>query len=411
MKAFVICSMALVLALPLKAQKAEKPCASVYQYVESKNYYFTSLLQTRNDVDSLIATNTVLNDMAREKQEKLRQAHNPEEYVAAFKFTNEEIQKAGKALATLYKEGNALERLMTQAVLPSGCYQQYKETGSELIRKIWEQDAQGMNYAIDVYAAARKPNYPNIDSIGFDIRSLEFRQELLPSCKENVEKWNEAHPTFYSIPLKAVSLLLDLNDRLQAADFEPMAETVNQSSYAQVGVTRWQDYPYSAILVLGAGPEDPRVSISPSGKMRTAYAALLYRDGLAPFIIVSGGRVHPYHTPYSEAYEMKKYLMEMWQIPEKAIIMEPHARHTTTNFRNAARIMLALGFPKDKYAIVSSSKSHIDYVEAPEALLERCKRELGYEPYKIGKRLSDRIIEFMPLPLSQIINPLEPIDP
>ena len=72
---------------------------------------------------------------------------------------------------------------------------------------------------------------------------------------------------------------------------------------------------------------------------------MMYRQHQAPFIIVSGGRVHPYHTPYNEAFEMKKYLMDVWQIPESAIIIEPHARHTTTNFRNAARIMFRNGFP------------------------------------------------------------------
>ena len=65
--------------------------------------------------------------------------------------------------------------------------------------------------------------------------------------------------------------------------------------------------------MLGAGPEEPNVSISPEGKLRSAYAAMMYRQHQAPFIIVSGGRVHPYHTPYNEAFEMKKYLMEHLQ--------------------------------------------------------------------------------------------------
>lgn len=98
-------------------------------------------------------------------------------------------------------------------------------------------------------------------------------------------------------------------------------------------------------------------------------------------------------------------------MPESAIIMEPNARNTTTNFRNAARIMLAQNFPKERYAIATSSKSHIDYVEKTEQLPLRCTQELGYEPYKTGKRISERVIEFMPQASSFIINPLEPIDP
>lgn len=411
MRLFIIYCFTLILTLPLRAQKSDGFCASVYQCVESKNYYFTYLLQEKADVDSLIATNTILRDMADKKQNELLKAGSVDEYLTAFKLSDEDILKAGKALTELYRNGNALERMMTQLVVPSGHYLQYKEQGAALMRKIWEQDARGMNYAIDVYAAAHKPNYPKIDSIGFNIRSSEFQKEILPICKQNIEMWNRTHPSFYSVSLKAVCTLLDLNDRLQAADFEPLGGIVNQASYAQIPLANWKNYPYSAILVLGAGPDEPNVNINPIGKMRAAYAALLYREHQAPFIILSGGRVHPYHTPYNEANEMKKYLMEIWQVPENAIIMEPHARHTTTNFRNAARIMLAQGFPKEKYAIATSSKSHIDYVEQTEQLPRRCTQELGYEPYKTGKRISERVIEFMPQANSFIINPLEPIDP
>lgn len=411
MKLFTMSCVTLFLALPLRAQKSDSLRASVYQCVESKNYYFTYLLQEKEDVDSLISTSTILKGLAAKKQEDLLKSSNVKEYLAAFKLSDEEIQKASKALTELYQNGNALERMITQMIIPSGCYQQYKDQGIALVRRIWEQDARGMNYAIDVYAAARKPNYPKIDSISFDIHSREFQKEVLPICKQNIEMWNKEHATFYSVSLKAVCMLLDLNNRLQAADFEPLGKTVNRASYEQVPLTNWESYPYSAILVLGSGPEDPNVNINPIGKMKAAYAALLYHNHQAPFIILSGGRVHPYHTQYSEAYEMKKYLMETWEIPESAIIMEPHARHTTTNFRNAARIMLTQGFPKEKYALVTSSKSHIDYVEKAEQLPQRCIRELGYEPYKIGKRISERVIEFMPQAASVTINPLEPIDP
>ena len=83
------------------------------------------------------------------------------------KFSAEEITEAAKALASLYKPGNPIDRLLTRHIIPSGCYQQYKENGAEFLKKIWEQDAEGMNYAIEVYAAARKPHYPQIDSIAF----------------------------------------------------------------------------------------------------------------------------------------------------------------------------------------------------------------------------------------------------
>ncbi len=400
-----------LLAFPAQAQIQRDYKIVAPHTIEGKNYYFTSLLQHFADADSLIRTSSALMQMAQDKQQRLEKANTTEARVAAMKFSEEEMAKAADALAGLYKPDNALGRILSRHIIPSGCYQQYKETGADLVRKIWRQDAEGMNYAIDVYAAARKPNYPAIDSIGFDVRSRRFVHEILPACQQNIVCWNSASPAFYSVPLKAVRVLLDVNDRSQALDYEPLGETENKKAYAQIKLTDWDAYPYTAILVLGAGPEDPREAISPEGRLRSAYAAMLYRQHQAPFIILSGGRVHPYHTPYNEAREMKRYLMEVWQVPESAIIMEPHARHTTTNYRNAARIMLRCGFPADRYALSTSSESHINDVASETSLPQRCLRELGFVPYRAGKRLSARVIEFVPLPESFIIDPTEPIDP
>lgn len=404
---YIVC----LLALPFQAQIQRGYRLVAPHTIEGKNYYFTALLELLPEADSLLAADSELSRMAQEKQRRLENAATTGERIAAMKFSESEIERAGEALAGLYAADNALGKIVSEHIVPSGCYQQYAETGAELVRKIWRQDAEGMNYAVDVYAGGRKPNYPAIDSIGFNVDSRRFKEEILPSCQQDIAYWNSQSPAFYSIPMKAVCLLLDINDRRQALDYEPLAETENKVAYGQVACTEWEAYSYTAILVLGAGPEDPRESISPEGRLRATYAAMLYRQHQAPFIIVSGGRVHPYHTPYNEAYEMKKYLMEVWQVPESAIIMEPHARHTTTNLRNAARIMFRHGFPLDRYAIVTSSETHIDDVEKETSLPQRCMRELGHIPYRTGKRLSARVLEFVPLKESLTINPKEPIDP
>lgn len=411
MKLFYAFCLACLCALAVQGQVRRDYRLVAPHTVESKNYYFTSLLSHSEKADSLLHASSLLVEISQAKQQRLLDAKTTAERIAAMKFSSEEIKQIGEELARLYEKGNPLDELFTFHVLPSGCYRQYKETGAELIRKIWTQDAEGMNYAVEVYAAGRKPNYPAIDSIGFDVNSRRFTEEILPACQENVALWNQKSPAFYSIPLKSVCMLLDVNDRRQSLDYEPLGETENAEAYRQIGQTDWEAYPYTAILVLGAGPEDPRERISPEGKLRAAYAAMLYRQHEAPFIILSGGRVHPYHTPYNEAYEMKKYLMKVWQIPESALIMEPHARHTTTNFRNAARIMFRAGFPMNRYAIATSSASHIDDVATDSSLPRRCQRELGYVPYWAGKRLAQRVVEFMPLAESLIINPKEPIDP
>ena len=48
-----------------------------------------------------------------------------------------------------------------------------------------------------------------------------------------------------------------------------------------------------------------------------------FRQKKAPFILVSGGNVHPNLTPYNEALEMKMALMREFGVPENAILVDP----------------------------------------------------------------------------------------
>jgi isocitrate dehydrogenase len=131
---------------------------------------------------------------------------------------------------------------------------------------------------------------------------------------------------------------------------------------------------------------------------------------MAPFIVVSGGKAHPYKTKYCEAEEMKKYLMETMHIPENVIIMEPHARHTTTNMRNCVRLIFRYGIPMDKPCITSTTKEQSFYITDKE-MQDRCMEELGYSPYANGKRLSETEAEFYPNVTSLQIDFDEPMDP
>lgn len=378
--------------------------------IESKNYYFTALAKFTPAVDSIVRKDRVLSNITIAKLKKLNRAANTSDRIQALLFTDEEINVIGSGLARLYQEDNALGRMLNTEIIPSGCYAQYKEKGKALIKRIWEQDARGMNRAIRIYAAAEKPNYPSIDSIGFNVHESYYQDVILPTVVQNVAALSAVAPAFYSVPLTAVNVLLDLNDRCQVLDFEPLWQEGNRKAYEQIKNTNWNAYPYTAILVLGAGPEDPRVAISAEGRLRAGYAVRLWKDGNAPFIVLSGGRVHPYHTPYNEAAEMKKYIMQVWNVPEEVIIMEPHARHTTTNIRNTARILLREGFPMDRKILITSSQFHVDYIANPDFAV-RCEKEMEVVPYRFGQRVSPRSIEAFLNSSSTIINPDEPLDP
>lgn len=79
------------------------------------------------------------------------------------------------------------------------------------------------------------------------------------------------------------------------------------------------------------------LALHPRPAESCARAASDLARGLAGTIIVTGGAVH---GPANEAVLMRDALLARG-VPEDRILVEPCARHTTTNLRNAARIMAA----------------------------------------------------------------------
>jgi hypothetical protein len=215
----------------------------------------------------------------------------------------------------------------------------------------------------------------------------------------------------FFIPTMTYALrAIEINDRNHAADYEPMETMCNKKGFDRIKTIHWSDFKYSLILVPGEGPEIHDQAISPIGRLRCIAAAFRWKEGIAPFIMVSGGKVHPFKTKYCEAEEMKRYLMETMHVPENAIIMEPHARHTSTNMRNCARLIFRYGIPMDKPCITSSNKEQSFYI-SDKTMHDRCNEELGYSPYKNGNRISETEVEFYPLSSSLQIDFDEPLDP
>jgi len=408
----------LLLCLLCKGLAAQDVPQQSYQLIKSrnevqyKNYYLLTLFQQLPELRKMLSTDTAFNNIYKSKTAQVNEAAKTCKtdiscYAKALKFTNEEIAHIGNRLALLYTENNALGNLVKNHLIPSGCYAMFaKEQHKTLLVKAWEQDASAVNYAIGVYVEGNKPNYPKIDSISFNLTDKMFAELTSTSAWLALQGNNKL---FFEPAMLFALEALELNERNEAADYEPMAKGVNLAAVSQIKKTDWKKYPYSVILVPGAGPEEKDVALSAGGMIRCRLAALQYQKGMAPFIVVSGGRVHPYKTKFSEAYEMKKFLMETLQIPESAIIMEPHARHTTTNLRNCARLMFRYGMPAAKPGLACTVKSQSYNIT--NLLPERCKKELGYYPYKNGKRLSDTESEFYLNTASLQIDFDEPLDP
>jgi hypothetical protein len=383
--------------------------------LRDKNFYLLSLLERDPAAREAIRKDAALKELAAARLAELdRAAKNcgtdSECSAAAFTWSEAQIEQGSRALAALYGTAPAVRTLADGPLRTSGMYVRDEDGGgAQLLARAWTACLQGANRAIGVYALGKPPRYPAIDSITYDPKSDSWRR-IVHNAVAFLEDDRASLDLVWSATLRFALEAMVLNHRDEAARFEPMEKGENAAAFRRVPSIDWSKYPYTAIVVPGAGGDRPGIRLSPSGKLRDEIAAKRYRDGKAPFLIVSGGFVHPSQTEFAEAIEMKRDLMTRFGIPEDAIIVDPHARHTTTNMRNAARLMYRYGIPFDRKALVTSDPSQSDYIEN-QTFAKRCIDELGYVPYRLLGRLNVFDLEFVPLRESLQSDPRDPLDP
>ncbi|MGC2235110.1 MAG: YdcF family protein [Pyrinomonadaceae bacterium] len=379
---------------------------------QDKNFYLLSLFQNQSKVRADLRKNKILRDFAGQKN-ALKAAEKCDDvncYDKAFRLSEQEIETIAKVFEN--SAGNSkLTRLAEKDLRPSGMFIRYApKSDAEMIALAWRDAAKGLNHILDVYGLGKDAAYKDIDNVSYDVNGAEYRQILKAKVAEIKLPENAL---FFEPTLGYALKLLEANRRDEAGRFEPLEETENKKAFENLKNIKWNDYPYSVILVLGSGPNASDVDAPNIGKIgiaRTEAAIKLFQQKKAPLLIFSGGYVHPARTPYCEALEMKKYAMQKYNIPEEAIFIDPHARHTTTNVRNAARIMFRDQIPTGKKGLITSSQSHIDYV-AGEEFVKRNIKELGFVPMRIFERISPVEVEFIPLVDSLFMNSMEPLDP
>lgn len=267
----------------------------------------------------------------------------------------------------------------------------------------------GLNGILSVYGVGLPPRYPAIDGPVEGEGSPRLAQ--LNADAMTLARAEEGDPSVAFDPSIALALaLLDANNRDDAAAFEPLDTSLNAAALARAAKTDWTRYRYSAIIVPGIGPDDLVTPLSARGKLNVRMAAQRFADGAAPFIIVSGGPVHPRGTTTAEAIEMRRALVDRYGISADRIVVEPYARHTTTNLRNATRRLIAMKAPLDRDVLIVTNPAQSQYIESAD-FKARSLRDLGYEPGKIGTRLSPTDLTFRPTSRSTLIDPMDPLDP
>ncbi|WP_404333893.1 YdcF family protein [Sphingomonas sp. MMS12-HWE2-04] len=291
---------------------------------------------------------------------------------------------------------------LAQAV-PSESYRADDGAAAQAAREII-----GINTVIRTFGLGAVPRYPQIDGAG-TLTPEEAHARLQAALwLSRTPHAGSAQPIDPSIDFALA--LLDGADRTDAIGFEPLMRGPNGPAMKRATSLDWGRYRYSAMIVTGVGPEVSDMPLSPYGKYHLRLAANRFAQGDIPFIIVTGGRAHPRATRFAEAQEMRRALIERYGVPADAIVIEPYARHTTTNLRNATRLLIAMGAPLTKDALIVCNPEQSATIGAP-AFAQRNQTELGYQPGTVGRRLSPTELEFRPSATSARIDPRDPLDP
>jgi uncharacterized SAM-binding protein YcdF (DUF218 family) len=128
-----------------------------------------------------------------------------------------------------------------------------------------------------------------------------------------------------------------------------------------------------AIVLLGGATNSqlaprPWVEISDEGD-RVLYSAKLYREGKAPLIIPTGGRIDWKGPGSSEAEDMAT-LLETMGVPRSAVVLEPKALNT---YENAINVKAILDERKINRFLLVTSATHM-----PRSMM--IFRKLGLDP-------------------------------
>lgn len=271
------------------------------------------------------------------------------------------------------------------------------------------RELRGLNAILQTYGFGSESRYPMIDGSVEKTGSAGFKALVADAIwLADAGKHDPAVRLDPSIALAIA--LIDANERRDAVQFEPLDGAHNAAPFALARKTDWKRYRYTAIIIPGVGPDNPAISMSARSKLHLQLAARRFAQGDVAFIVTSGAAVHPKGSQFVEAVEMRKTLVERFGIPAERIVIEPYARHTTTNLRNVTRRLHAMGAPLDKQTLIVANASQSAYISSPE-FAARNPAELGYAPGTIGRRFSPYEVEFLPSLKSLRVDPWDPLDP
>lgn len=162
-----------------------------------------------------------------------------------------------------------------------------------------------------------------------------------------------------------------------------------------------------AIVILGGATrnqESPRIipDMSERGD-RLLYGVKLYKDGAAPYILLTGGRIDWYGGSSSEAEDMAT-LIEIMGVPRENLLLEPRSLTTYENAvytkeilerRNIDKIILVTSAAHMPRSMAIFKKQGIEAIPAPADFMVSDRNLIENEA-----STQSRIISFFPNPES-----------
>jgi hypothetical protein len=178
-------------------------------------------------------------------------------------------------------------------------------------------------------------------------------------------------------------------------------------------------YEYPLIIVPGYTPRDSdgQPVLHEVARRRLDLARDAFTSRKAPFVLLSGGAVHPRGTCHSEALLMKEALLQSG-FPADRVLVDARARHTTTNLRNAGRFLLANGLERALVVTVGGGIGGSDffgqdfYLKNPTMAFFhwRCEKELGYRVGALTE-VGEHHIAYSPAPEVTRVSYRDALDP
>jgi hypothetical protein len=389
--------------------------------IQKKIFLAFDAMESSPAIAKMVAQDPTLKTLSSNRVAAIKQAiatcdPNTDCTVAPFKFSDEEIAAVGKQLSELCKEHPEMKEWVISRIRNSHRFPLYEKLSDEdLIARVWTDEASAVNQIIDVYAegamppangggrgpgtgagrGTATPPVPRSFTL-YDVKSAPYGQLLNTLARNIIDA--EHSGLFFAPSMQFSVYLLDANEAYKVAAYEPLELGENAAVLKYIKTIKWDSYPYSLIMVPGKGPVISGVALSPLGKTHLRIAVARWRAKQAPIILLSGGFVHPDHTTFSEALEMKKSLIADFGIPESALMVDPYARSTATNFRNTARLIIQSGIPVTKPTLVTT--------DASQALGIVARTTFGRVT-----SISPLDIEFVISPDSMQVNWRDPLDP